>query len=107
MCRQWRWQGQRLARELLARIRPESQSRHSSSRTISSLICEQVFLLACYVSSGSFPGRVRVICQKAATIEHNFDSPDGVPATSSYENRSWAGLAERHVGMTQRRRGDG
>src|SRR5712675_883397 len=64
MCRQWRWQGQRLARELLARIRPESQSRHSSSRTISSLICEQVFLLACYVSSGSFPGRVRVICQK-------------------------------------------
>src|SRR5712672_3694156 len=67
-CRQWRWQGQRLAGEVLARIRPESQSRHSSSRTISSLICEQVFLLPCYVSSGSFPGRVRVVCQKAATM---------------------------------------
>src|SRR6266403_754230 len=35
-----------------------------------------------------FSEGVRVICQKAATIEHNFDSPDGVLATCSYENRS-------------------
>src|SRR6266480_5581534 len=46
----WRWQGQRLARELVARIRPAPRSRDFSSGTVSSLICEQVFLLACYAS---------------------------------------------------------
>src|SRR6266436_1315562 len=80
MCRQWRWQGQRLARELLARIRPEFQSRHSYANRSS-----------CWLATSHrvhFSERIRVICQKAATIEHNFDSPDGVPATCSYENRS-------------------